>query len=896
MKTITYTEAHIPSHIINDIIESNKNTHVNKKKCGCGATYSTLCVNNKKIILCVPKIKLVEDKEEQYRNGHFNGSNCEFLYGDSITRARDIKPVNVGGHIVVGTVNQILKLDNVKFAEEGYTLIIDELHTAIYDSNYRDEYCDVFETVCKEYIKYNALITITATPLFKFPKYMNKFEDVIIERDIKEEDLDVYLVDSFSGFKAICQDNIIEGNDVVIFTNDFKYINELYHGTEYNEIQKRIKTIVGDKIRGKIKCLYEDEDEIECKKNIYICSSAGTEGIDIYLDNPTIFIHNKPETEYGSFNCQTLIQAIGRARNGFKNVYIYNDPSFSKIRKVKKDKYSENEVTSIENEKISYSIISKFEKLSEYFSNYGYSLIEKEDTQELMEKWVGKNKKLSIMIKYLLNLDDNKFQHYYNLTIYDCKISHRFYGTDIKTVFAYICTNIIKITGMTHNVVDSINKDVHFERELSSFRNVLYSLGLLKSRFLNKHNYIDHVKSNISVKKKVLLTGFKDYSFANAQRSFTTKSSKEEDIVSKLDIKMKNAELNEIDEEMTLFEVMYSLYYPLPSIRKKIREYTDTKSTNMKTVFHFLENKHKSIIKKIYNMQNKIKRLKDEEKINTTKEEIITLEKKSKKYDKEIKVLKDILDNFKINQKIYKLTKEELTKNLLESLVEEEILTDEDISDLKYESSINLLKSIAGFYCRKFTSGNIYKKHRNYHSVAQCSKTIMQIAMPYGIIESDIINAYPSFINCILGIDKFDVYDKIMSFSKCNRKTAKIKFNSMINSNLKHIKKEEKIKFLVNECGYTEEQAEKIYNLNIADGQIHMSMNIIEEQVTKIMYAQLRRKFELLATRRHDSIVLFPNYQFYIENKDNFEYENKEIEVNVFEKDIVCEYKTEFYY
>lgn len=105
----------------------------------------------------------------------------------------------------------------------------------------------------------------------------------------------------------------------------------------------------------------------------------------------------------------------------------------------------------------------------------------------------------------------------------------------------------------------------------------------------------------------------------------------------------------------------------------------------------------------------------------------------------------------------------------------------------------------------------LIKDNREFNPLPKTSRQLRPI-MPFKVIECDIKNAFPTFLDIETDAGLKDhVYNNLMKTKRITRGEAKVLFNSVCNSG-KYMNKEETIKFFI-DCGYTEEHCNRLITL-----------------------------------------------------------------------------------
>jgi hypothetical protein len=944
MKTVTYTSKYQPSSIIEEIIHSNKNTHLVKDRTGSGASFGLLSLRKEKILFVSPTVPLVKDKEEEYEAGLFPGTNIQFLYEKSKDKIKDVVP-KLEGHIVMGTIDQITKLNAEEYIDAGYSLVFDELHVIINSSIFRDKCNYDFRKLANAFKKVNRCHTITATPLYVYPKFIQDFDVIKLENPEYVVERELQYIDDVNILSGLIEKGLSEQKETVIFSNSVRYINKICAEIEKKELKNVTQLIVGSSIKINNEALFTHLKEPKENALIYICSSAAMEGISLKIgDSSDVFIHNCVETDFGLYSVQQIVQALGRCRDGYNFACMCFDskPKDSKNKKKEEEREkSEIERVAIKNIKISKSIVKNNEKLEKELKKYNYIL--KECVYEKYTKEFDKVKNdLERMCHCLLELDEDEFYSDLYSVKENAHINREFYGFSSTIVFAFLVTDILRFHCIPVSIFKPLFRDLEkrqFKDQLRRFRVFLIEYRYLHSRKTNKvrsevkSKELDAIMNSfdLPVESELCLEDIKElkldtksiYSDVSGMsnnelgkkcvkneqnfaahihpniienipekgcKSLNTKNIKNEAIVKKDTICSNTNILKKLDSIRNKdesrhrciedFEYFYCFNYPtkqdITKIKKNLEERYKEKGFSASHILSCLKIKHQTLLRELRTAENKQCKLTDASKLAKNTIRIESLKENVLNIEKHIKGLQ----NAKKEEKT-QYTQTEMKYNVKPEEVIKKITAIEK----------NNLKKLAAQYIRNFNSGYIDSRNREYSAVTELKLHTIQTVAPYMLIEYDIVQAFPTFVNAIVDAD-INVYENIMKNRKCTRDKAKELYNTFLNSDILQIKFKDQFDFFNAICEYTEEQTIEIMEMNSKKGQAYDIFSQIEKKSIEKIKVELNEKYpELKKPRRHDAIVVFGNFQTHKkEVQENIQIEIKEgdIEINV-------KFKAEFF-
>lgn len=845
---ITYTEHYQPASIIESLILRKVNTHLVKDRCGSGATYSTLTLHKEKIILLSPTVALVKDKEEQFKAGLFRNTFAQFLYGTNqskLDKACYMSIVERGGHLIMGTADQIMNMDYKEFAKNGYTLIIDELHVDVMSSTFRNVFGQKFVNLINTFKKYSCIITVTATPLDIYPDCMKDFDRLFLKKDNTEKA--ITYTEKLNDYMFFIHKAIETDKNIIFFSNDSTRINQFCFAVKERGRLGEVTVILGSSLSIESKVTYADLKSHDPR--IFVCSSAATEGIDINLPDCHVIVANKHQTNFGLYSVQQVVQAIGRARNGYSECLLFNDDS---VFNEKEREYDDNEIVecALANRDNMRKVITNEQMRLNAFSKYNYSLI-KCDFNRPTES-VGKtSKRLVSMVSNLLKLNDDDFYFDFKQVMKNVYVNNRFYGFSFKICFAYLVTNTIKELEIDHGILDGMADDdegAEFFRELRYFRNFLICNDILKSRYAkpdgNKSRYAKpHGKEkarDISYtynKEKAISLSFINTSPCENEKRDNLKEHKED-------------KKPQLFSTLHAFEYLFCYMYPSSHVKNEIKKvithlYSTSREYRSSVIAEFVKIKIATLAKSLKNTLKKM--------VKVDRDTAIAIQKECYSIEDQIKKLEILLNHLNISPNTT-LTPNDLTK---------ECLSIEEVNKYIYDKTIDShLKQIGPLYVREFFSGIIVSGYREFSSLTTILIEALAIASPFGLIEGDITQAFPMFVSAIVK-DKNrteSVYDCIVRNRGVLRSQAKKLFNMYLNSTSQQIRN--KHSFFEKDCGYTSEQALVICDLNKESGDAYRTFTRFEKICIDGSLPVFKSRFPLaVKSRRHDSMIVFPTYE-----------------------------------
>lgn len=962
--TVTYSTKYQPACIISDIIKSEKNTHLHKDRCGSGATHSIFQLDEK-ILLLAPTVALVKGKEEQCKQGEFSARGCEFFYGTK-SIANKFPTIGDSRHIIMGTVDKLINLAGHGFAAAGYTLVIDELHTDVMGSTFRETLRDcTFGNLVSEFTTLGRCITVTATPLKILPQVFQGFDILDVKSTNPCPLRTVHYThdnDIFSGAIKEAIQGAKEGQPVAIFSNDVGWLTKAAKLAKGTDILKNTYKVVGQTIDIKL-CPQEYINGGEAGL-VYLCSSAATEGIDIKNQEITLLIHTKLSSDWAYYSSQQLIQSLGRARKGFSKALIYLDPKES----YHKEPNEEREVGDIEkvakaNTIKDMTITGDITNLTAALLNHRYTLIPAGDDM-LSGTLPSTGITLVKAINNLLELDTELFDIYFFNVCRNAHISARWYGFSPNLVFSFLCTKIVKELSIPIECVNMCaSARGEFFQEVRSFRAMLIyadlhipghpediqlqnvseasialkylldypnvdaersgvlsrggdgecshsslrvlaqfpvpplcinrqNLPIINNLLKDRHGMLPKVLKNLGEfrvgppidatdfvsrinqptdQPEQPLTDFEVYSIVDEMWSRTTSGGHSarrlrnhirkllgaEQPTNILKASAINERLNqlfmdgEISRNMSLlykFEFFYSTRYPSDSVVTRAKKYIASEpEMSTESIAAYVDTKWLKVSKAKTKLDNKAT-LKDKEVI--------------KRVELQNELIGLVGLRGMLAQSGKRINQAEITA----------VLSPEDVETLItgiYKGMTKHVRMCGALYVRDFESGIILKDCREYSALTSVNLEVFGIHTPYGTLDTDMTSAVPTFINAITGAT-IDVYATLISRTGNSRYQVKQTYNMYVNSTTENIPDVERMRFFIADCGYTPDQAMKICGISTGKGDAFRLFSRLEQSVMANLAVAVEQAYGFTPIRRHDSIVCFPDYAFYRDNKGKF--------------------------
>jgi len=816
---IGYISRFQPQEILTNLIKQQDHFQLIKPETGSGASHGVLTIKKGKVLMIAPTVALVKEKETQYINGMFPSQNISFYYGEKTDRLKNHTPQE--NDIIMTTIDQLV-LSKRDFSD--YSLIIDELHVMIMSMSYRDLIKDNLKKIVENF---KTIITITATPLYKFPNYFKDFKTIRLYN--KQEEKNIEYTNNFANVLKYINNT----KKLIVFSNDRSFLSRIRR-----TVKKRTRYILGHTLMTKLKIEQKTVDEEN--PELILISSAGVEGIDIYESNFDILIHNKYRMDYSHYLTQNIIQALGRTRKGFGTALLYLDDEIINdyIPNIEKT------ITNI-NRDIDLKKIKSKEQINyiKEFKKYNYILRSLDKMNDEYVKFT--NNVRTSMSEGIENiyLYDNEFQFNLENVKYSTMVTKKYLGFKIQILFIYLVVDVMKQLDKENiHILDIIKR---FEGT-SSEKVMRMIMGIFDELKLTKNSYNTHY---LSLNNKYP----RSYNQLFFESKKIKKSGKVLFKIKKMKtikkIKIKDLDIEETFPDLNIsihdLDFLFNMAYPSKDKMKELEE---------ETINHFL--KRNSDVQKYM---------------------IVSFFKKLYKKTKNKKILSDIevIKKYKNRGKkiVDTFTKEELFGFLqrYRYLKYSDKLT-EHIKKELIKRNKKQLREIGIMYVNRFTYGVKRDITREFSSLANTSLNLVGLFSPFKVIDYDFKGAYPSMTNVLVGFDDkgVEIYQRLIDNGITKTRTeSKILFNKLLNSTTKQMKKAEKINILKN-CGYNMLQINKIIDFNKNKGDAYILFTSIEDSLIKPLKQKLKYLIsENVYSRRHDSIVIFSRTEKIIKN--NFE-------------------------
>jgi hypothetical protein len=310
---------YLPKEVFLKCFKKGELLHIDKTIAGSGMSHSFLTTTPKSgsvNILIAPNRQVVLSKEESYRKNRASfknniqffctGSSDSFLLPNT--------------EIVVTTTDTCLKMFNSLSNLKKGMVLIDEYHSTIQGSLYRNSLRGFLDKIRKDWLSKDvAISTVSATPLL-----------------FSKVDITLIPTSYYRRYDIVCNDNyeeVIEeakyylretNESVIVFTNSISVISQFSEETSDNKRVLRADLKVGSRLLESI-CKRFEIDNVSSK--LTIGSSQAFEGFDIEESNIRVYFFQdlSVETEDG-FNVGNIYQAINRTRNGYNSATYTKTP------------------------------------------------------------------------------------------------------------------------------------------------------------------------------------------------------------------------------------------------------------------------------------------------------------------------------------------------------------------------------------------------------------------------------------------------------------------------------------------------------------------------------------------------------------------------------------------
>ena len=823
ISTYEYHTDYIPTEFWDVLDTGVQRIRLLKDITGCGATYGIMkkYMPDTKRFIVMPTIKLIQDKQKQADTGEFNATVIS-LHGDSKYAIKDIFDAD----IILLTPDQLVKLYEysveVWFLVKGNILIIDEEHTIEGAGGYRDSFGQL------EYAAQHwngSIITITATTPFCTTPYFDGFDVIQLTNKSRPiNQVQVTKIDSV--VKRYLEDYISSGEPTVVISNDIKKYKHIITKVckKYGASYKNINGVTLDN-RMRLEGLYSDSNDAQ----VYLLSTAATEGIDLNIEAHVVVLCDYNLSQY-TFSLQTIIQALGRPREGLLDsiVYFNDDKTFNGLFPIPLvqdalddvDTFITNTATSVSPSSIDallkaphvMSYADKFipnvgSVLSEISSNINYNIIHSPDYLTQMNSYAKSCNiefinPLRIKIR-LGGLDDksnftDKLESAFNLTpmelsnlFHDLTLNIRggAYGSFSKTLLLAVLLAQVK-----HTAMGSCKELLPFINDLKQPSQV--------SRFLNSVAIMSaYVSENIGGHFTSLYLGDK-HENGHLHRSIST---------------------------------TYEISFDQPTINDLRTSRISQKPTTTTLYASSKGLSDQAVIQKI------------------TKYTCITKPLLSQKQ----------IDVAQIIFYMGAYAKTHTHKTLNDKIADSAKKKHWDKKEIAKQKKTwkNELNKLAGLSMNGYTKDRQRKlSTRTYSAVTALPMTLINQIHPHDVLEVDISSANPTFIDMLIGSKlRKIVYKNVVKSESCTRDEAKVKYNQMLNSTNNQWEWSNNVNrtnTMIN-WGYTKQQANLINKLSGTGAKSEMFYVMTEQE--KILIEEILTAIppsnNIQTIRRHDSIL-----------------------------------------
>jgi len=778
-----YTEKYIPLDFWNLLDKPKlKNTRILKDATGCGATYSLLMhKTSKQRILVMPTLKLITDKMEQFHDNDKIVGICS-LYK---TRWTDEEARNAD--VILTTPDSMVKLleDKVNlFTYSRRTMVIDEEHAAESQS-FRKSFSLLINNLPRWK---GSILTISATEPAKLTPFFENFAVITLNNSTLSTKT-IHYTPNIKEFWATW--NSAAGDQRVLVTNDIKVICKV--GI------KRMNLKVGDTLINKLLIKGVSHDP---KSNITVISSAATEGIDLNF-KAHVFIVSDFRHEATSFNIQSIIQALGRPREGLLSGLLCVQRSEVQNTPITIDSY--DDIADDVNAEIEFAT-SRYqdEQLTDKLAKIDFTLEGFRDDLAICNKiaWqttlnMFKNDNIILINQYAKtrHIHFTRLKHKQQVEQMGLKVSfqqsvvnlielpekrlmalladqvagvkgHKTFGTySTSGILATLCALISKRTKSDdlRVIIGGLSRPVRASQVLNSLILTNYcvrpAMGPLR----------DITSAYTVIAPKSLIVG----KWEEISTKGITNNS-----LGHIKAKYAKMDLSGIftHRDIEIIQVIHYLHTPTPYKQKVIDQR--------------LRNKQGGSVGDY--------------------EELVKNAPDNKYYVEKLKQLR--IDQKAINTQLRQLV----------GIVLNDCTNDRQ----KVDST------------------------RTYSAITLSMELITQL-YPYSVAEIDITSANPRFIDDMVNSYKATtIYADIMALEGCTRSEAKLAYSALLNNHRNHVKRH---KTLVR-WGYTAEQAGIIIKHGQVKGQLFYRMTKDEALMIQDITMKFTHKNK---TRRHDSVVLF---------------------------------------
>lgn len=335
MQIKTYTGKYLPLETVQSCYIEKQSTSVNKLITGNAFTFGAMQIVPKPKhinIIIAPNKEVVKSKEIHRENDW--GVRIGFFYKES-TDVLNPELYDVMIFVLDSFIHYEDKIST--FKERIDKITVDEYHSVLIQSSFRNMLSGF-----KKYIDITypdtTRVFVTATPML-----FSEIDIVLKPIELKKRTIKISY-DEIGCIRRI-KKLLAKGEKVLVATQDLKIFKSL---ANKNKLKANLK--IGDTLMLKVAEVVEIENNPE--SNLTLISSRGFEGFDLPSDKKYhIFVFENRKNAHSSFFPQNIVQIIGRARGGTKEIYWiripvgsrYKIPTLEKMEKVVKSSKISNE-------------------------------------------------------------------------------------------------------------------------------------------------------------------------------------------------------------------------------------------------------------------------------------------------------------------------------------------------------------------------------------------------------------------------------------------------------------------------------------------------------------------------------------------------------------------------
>lgn len=320
-KTVKYWTSFIPSGLIEEIIQENKDSNeiIRIDKIDTGNGFTTAFSNLEKPpssyfnILIEPNRQTVIDKQNEFYSNNRFGENyipgeIAFIYSGN---QKDNQITSRTKLVVIVADSFVNRVSIIQ--DRIYILLIDEIHSAMKDTSFRPALKNLLRIVEEELSNGITKLYVTATPILaEYEKQNYRFF-----KDKPKHKIFMLTKDRDSTLKNLIED-IKVGRNVLVFTQDSSLVSKIITLSGL----KTFRLIGGENFTGSIS--KKSNSILNCNPNeqVIFSSSAGFEGWSDNRENVSVYMFLNLNSNFQRFLGCEIIQALGRTRKGYFNAFI----------------------------------------------------------------------------------------------------------------------------------------------------------------------------------------------------------------------------------------------------------------------------------------------------------------------------------------------------------------------------------------------------------------------------------------------------------------------------------------------------------------------------------------------------------------------------------------------